>query len=104
MFRPFRAPVVAAVASVGVITAAAAIVGLAVFFVSGATEVKADPAIKLAAYHHAKADRLPLLAMGAACSSLGWPHYEQKCQFDRRRHYDDARPVRIVGRRSPVSQ
>jgi hypothetical protein len=98
MFRRFRAPIAATVASVSVITAAACAGGLAVFL-SGVLEVKAEPKINVAV-HHAKADRLPVLAKGTACSSLGWPHYEQSCQFDMRRQHDDVRTVRIVGLRS----
>ena len=49
-------------------------------------EAKADSQVKNAVHQpHAKGDRLPVLAKGAACSSRGWPHYEQSCQFDRRR-------------------
>ena len=44
----------------------------------------------------AKGDRLPSLASGAACSSRGWPYYEQICQFDLRRTADSARMVRVV--------
>jgi len=45
---------------------------------------------------HVKADRLPRLVTGRACSSASWPNYDQACQFDLRRSADDVRAVRIV--------
>jgi hypothetical protein len=82
--------------------AAAFVGGLAVFPMSGVSEVRAAPEIGAAA-HHAKADRLPALAKGTACSSRGWPHYERSCQFDMRRQIDEVRTVRIVSLRSSTS-
>ena len=43
-----------------------------------------------------KADRLPRLVTGAACSAQSWPSFDQKCQFDLRRSADDVRQVRVV--------
>jgi hypothetical protein len=44
----------------------------------------------------AKADRLPRLVTGSACSTQSWPSFDQKCQFDLRRSADDVRQVRVV--------
>lgn len=44
----------------------------------------------------AKADRLPMLVTGSACSTQSWPAYDRTCQFDLRRSTDDVRTVRIV--------
>jgi hypothetical protein len=49
--------------------------------------------------HSSKSDRLPVRAKGSACSSLGWPHFEQSCQFDMRRQVDDVRVVRVISLR-----
>ena len=43
-----------------------------------------------------KADRLPRLVTGSACSAQSWPSFDQKCQFDLRRSADDVRQVRVV--------
>jgi hypothetical protein len=45
---------------------------------------------------HTKGDRLPMRSTGAACSSNGWPHYEQNCQFDLSRSADVVRTVRVL--------
>src|SRR3954462_13553161 len=45
---------------------------------------------------HTKGDRLPMRATGSACSSFGWPHYEQGCQFDLSRSADPIRTVRVL--------
>jgi hypothetical protein len=44
----------------------------------------------------AKADRLPRLVTGSACSTRSWPSFDQKCQFDLRRSADDVRQVRVL--------
>ena len=46
-----------------------------------------------------KADRLPALLKGSACSALGWPHYEQRCLVDWRRAADDISHVRVIALR-----
>ena len=96
MIKPFNKPLIATVASVGAIVAASLIGGAAVFL-SGVLEVRAE-AIDKPALHQpqAKGNRLPVLIKGTACSSRGWPHYEQGCQFDMRRPADEVRTVRIV--------
>jgi hypothetical protein len=48
----------------------------------------------------AKGDRMPSILKGAACSSLGWPHYEPSCLYDFRTSSDDVRTVRIIALRS----
>jgi hypothetical protein len=74
-------------------------------FLSGVLQVSAEPQIAVpqveVAVHqsHAKGDRLPVLVKGTACSPLGWPHYEQSCQFDRRRSADQAPAVRVIALR-----
>jgi hypothetical protein len=56
--------------------------------------------LALDASHRAlKADRLPDLLKGPACSALGWPHYEQRCLVDVRRAADDIPNVRIIALR-----
>ena len=47
----------------------------------------------------AKGDRLALRAQGTACSDLGWPHYEQRCIFDRSKRADQVRTVRVISLR-----
>jgi hypothetical protein len=57
---------------------------------------KAAPQIQDAVQRHMKGDRLPMRPTGAACSSYGWPHYEQSCQFDLSRSADAVRTVRVL--------
>ena len=72
--------------------------GLVAISMSGVSEVKAEPEAT-AMVHSGKGDRLPVRGKGAACSSLGWPHYEPSCQFDRRRQANDLRAVRVISLR-----
>jgi hypothetical protein len=83
--------------TVSAVTAAAVIASLAVFLTSAVPEAKAEAAAGALQPALAKSDRLPVLAKGAACSTRGWPHYEQNCQFDMRKSADDVRTVRVVG-------
>ena len=99
MSRPFNARQTTTIATVGAVAAAALIAGVAVLL-TGVPEVKAEPQAKIAGMEiSAKADRLPVLIKGAACSALGWPHYERNCQFDTRRPADEMRAVRIIALR-----
>ena len=82
--------------TVGAVTAAALLAGLAVLFASIAPEARAETQVEGSL---SKSDRLPVLEMGAACSSHGWPYYEQSCQFDLRRLAHEARTVRIIALR-----
>jgi hypothetical protein len=80
--------------------AVAVLAGLAIVLTDVAPEVKAESSVGGA--HHqprAKGDRLPMLVAGVACSSRGWPHYEQRCQFDLRMPAIEARTVRIISLR-----
>jgi hypothetical protein len=65
--------------SITAIAAAGLVASLATFLTSGVPETKAD------------GDHLPALAEGGACSSHGWPYYEQTC-----RSGNAARAVRII--------
>jgi hypothetical protein len=82
--------------TVGAMAAAALFAGLAVLFASVAPEARAETQLKGS---FSKSDRLPVLEMGAACSSRGWPYYEQSCQFDLRKPAYEARTVRIIALR-----
>jgi hypothetical protein len=47
-----------------------------------------------------KGDRLPMRAMGSACSNGAWPNYDAACQFDDRKPAREARPVlRVIALR-----
>jgi hypothetical protein len=82
--------------TVAVMAAAALFAGLAVLFASIAPEARAETQVEGSL---SKSDRLPALEMGAACSSHGWPYYEQSCQFDLRRPAHEVRTVRIIALR-----
>lgn len=100
MFRSISAPSSIAIAAASAVMAATLIGGLSIFLVSGVLQAKAQPQIEtVARQDRAKADRLSVLVKGAACSSLGWPHYEPKCQFDMRRAADERRTVRVIALR-----
>jgi hypothetical protein len=95
MFSSFNAPRVTT-ASIGLLLAAASIGGLTVFL-SSVMQVRAEATVEVATQPtHVKGDRLPVLVRGTACSSLGWPYFEQACQFDMRRSADEARTVRVI--------
>ena len=80
------------------VAAAAAVAGVAVFMMPGAPQAQTVAQVAQALpSSHAKADRLPLLVPGAACSLHSWPNYDQSCQFDLRRSAGDVRSVRVVG-------
>jgi hypothetical protein len=96
MLKSFRAPP-AGIASLGAILVVALIGGTAAFL-SGVLEVKAAPQTNAAVHQSKKGDRL-VIPRGAACSALGWPHYEQSCQFDMRRPADDRRIIRVIALR-----
>jgi hypothetical protein len=82
--------------TVGAIAAATFLAGLAVLPAAIAPEARAETRVEGS---FSKSDRLPVLEMGAACSSHGWPYYEQSCQFDLRRPAYQARTVRIIALR-----
>ena len=99
MTRPFNLLLAGTIAPFTVIVAAMFIGGFLVLW-SGVLEVRAEPQAGVALPQlHAKGDRLPVVVKGAGCSSLGWPHYEQSCQFDNRRPAGETRTVRIIALR-----
>lgn len=88
MFTPFKSKLIA-------------VVGAAVFASLIAVSISLAPPAKAAqtqdtVQSHTKGDRLPMRSTGSACSSFGWPHYEQSCQFDLSRSADAARTVRVL--------
>jgi hypothetical protein len=86
--------------SIAAIAAAALVAGLVVFLTSVVPEARAASQVTDAVHQpHAKGDRLTILVKGAACSSRGWPHYEQSCQFDTRRPANETRTVRVIALR-----
>lgn len=84
--------------SITAVTAAVIVAGLAAFCMSAVPEAKAESQIERSVpqQSHAKSDRLPLLATGAACSSQSWPNYDRNCQFDLRRPANDAPAARRI--------
>jgi hypothetical protein len=76
---------------------AAALIGSCAAFLTpiAPATAQADPGIA-GQRALAKADRLPRLVTGYACSAQSWPSFDQKCQFDLRRSADDVRQVRVV--------
>lgn len=89
-----------AATSITAIAAAALVAGLGVFFTSAVPQAKAASQVEATGEQAlARGDRLPVLASGTGCSSQGWPQFEQRCQFDRRRPANAARQVRIIALR-----
>jgi hypothetical protein len=84
--------------SIAAMTIAAVAAGLIVSVTATVPEAKAAPQVQDAVAPVAKGNRLPLFRTGTACSALGWPHYEQRCQFDVRRS-SKAPHVRIIAPR-----
>ena len=86
--------------SIAVVAAAGIAASLTVFLTAVAPEAKADLRLE-GAFHQplAKGDRLRTSAKGAACSALGWPHYEPACLFDMRQPSREARTVRVIALR-----
>ena len=73
---------------------------LAVLLSSVTPEAKAATEVTRTIHlSYAKGNRLPPSDRGTACSSLGWPNYEQACLFDRRRPADEPRRVRVIASR-----
>ncbi len=82
--------------TVAAMAAAALLASLAFLFASIVPEARAEARVEGS---FVKADRLPALEMGAACSSREWPYYEQSCKFDLRTPAHEARTVRIIALR-----
>jgi hypothetical protein len=69
--------------------------GLVVFLTSDA--VRAELVIKATVQQtQGMGDRQLVLQKGASCSSRAWPNYEPRCQFDKRRPFDEMPTVRII--------
>jgi hypothetical protein len=80
------------------IAVAAAIAGVVIFLTTLAPP-KASVDTRALPQTSAKGDRLPLAVKGAACSTHGWPDFEQRCQFDFRKPANEGQKVRIVALR-----
>jgi hypothetical protein len=86
--------------SITAIAAAAIAASLVVLLTSAVPEAMADSRVKDAVSQPGvTTGSFPILAQGASCSSRGWPHYEQSCQFDKRRPINEARMVRVIALR-----
>ena len=84
--------------SINLVAALALLAAQAAFL--SAPEAKAQPLAGSAlSQAFAKGDRLAVAPKGTACSSQGWPYYEQGCQFDRSKPADAAPKIRIIALR-----
>jgi hypothetical protein len=94
MFKSIIAIAITTVATAGLMA------GLMAFSTSVVPEAKAEAQV-MDAFHqpYAKGNRLAVPPRGAACSSRGWPYYEQGCQFDLRKPADESRTVRVIALR-----
>jgi hypothetical protein len=95
MFKSIRTPLATTRAPIFTAVLVATLAGGLAVLLPGMPDVKAGPQAKAAAVDQArpKADRLPILPKGAACSSPGWPNDERTCQFDIRRPANEMRTV-----------
>ena len=84
------------------VAVAIAVAGLVVFFTTTAPPAHAQEIGGTQSNTLAKGDRLPTALKGTACSPSGWPNYEQKCLFDRRRPADAVPVVRVVKLERPA--
>ena len=85
--------------SINLVAALALLAGQTAFLTSTAPEAKAAPVAASAPQALAKGDRLVVAPKGTACSSQGWPYYEQGCQLDRSKPADAAPKIRIIALR-----
>ena len=86
--------------SINLVAALALLAGQAAFLTSTAPEAKAELlAASTLPAAFAKGDRLVVAPKGTACSSQGWPYYEQGCQLDRSKPADAAPKIRIIALR-----
>jgi hypothetical protein len=91
MLKSAAAKLIAAVAAFAIVT------GMAVLFAFVVPEAKAGPTFKGSLHRSfAKVETLPAPVKGAACSSRSWPHYEQRCLFDRRNPAAQAPTIRVI--------
>ena len=92
MFKSITANAITAVAT------AALAATLTIFLTPGVVpEAKAHSQVTVMLPAPAVADAIP--ARGSACSSRGWPNYEQSCLFDLRTPANEVRTVRVIGLR-----
>jgi hypothetical protein len=82
---------------VAIVVPAVLFAGAAAHFI--VPEARAENQVAGVPAPSAKGDRLRPLAMASECSTRGWPHYEQSCQFDLRGPEHQARTVRIIALR-----
>ena len=89
--------------SIAAIAAAALVAGVTVVLTSGAAPESAELLARTELHRsqtpqqpQATGERSPVVAVGAACSSQGWPNYAQSCQFDLRRSAAGVRKVRVL--------
>lgn len=91
MFKSITANAITAV------TTAALAATLTIFLTPGVVpEAKAQSQVTVMLPAPAVADRLPVISKGNACSSRGWPNYEQSCLFDLRTPAKEVRTVRVI--------
>lgn len=95
MFKSITANAIAAV------TTAALAATLTIFLTPGVVpEAKAHSQVTVMlpapAPAPAVADGLSAIAKGNACSSRGWPNYEQSCLFDLRTPAKEVGTVRVI--------
>jgi hypothetical protein len=82
---------------VAIVVPAVLFAGAAAHFI--VPDARAESEVAGAPAPFAKGDHLHPLVMASECSSRGWPHYEQSCQFDLRGLEHQARTVRIIALR-----
>ena len=91
-------PTDATLKTIGMLVGASATVGLLVFLTADAPNASAEVA-GAQVQRAAKSERLLASVKGTACSTRGWPHFEQGCLFDDRGSADDVRTVRVIALR-----
>jgi hypothetical protein len=82
--------------SVGIAALAAAGIALAD---TAPGALPADGRLAAAPSPFAQGERFSTPLRGTACSQLGWPNFEPKCQFDVREPGSNARTVRVIALR-----
>jgi hypothetical protein len=99
MFKSINTRFVAVITAAA-LAAATVVGGVAILANSVVPAARAETQVEGALHQAvAKGDRMAVLAKGTACSSRGWPHYEQSCQFDFRQSAGEMRKVRIIALR-----
>jgi predicted small integral membrane protein len=92
--RPGEAIMIKAITA---IAAAAFIAALAIILPGMTPAVSANTPPEAGVQEPAvKGDRLPIHALGEACSQRAWPYYDSNCLFEARWQGDKARQVRLV--------